>query len=77
MDQRSHDTEMFADAGTERCLALAEGPIPAPRPERHLHVRVPALAMTRPGLLRGYLLTNSFVSQVGCDLQATGCKSWA
>jgi hypothetical protein len=22
MDQRSRDTEMFADAGTERCLAL-------------------------------------------------------
>ena len=31
-------------------------------PERHLHVRVPALSMTRPRSLRGYLLTNSFVN---------------
>src|SRR5918996_6652958 len=33
-----------------------------PRPERHLHVRVPALSMTRPRSLRGALLTNSFVT---------------
>ena len=32
-----------------------------PRLERHLHVRVPALSMTRPRSLRGTLLTNSFV----------------
>src|ERR671919_435953 len=32
-----------------------------PRPERHLHVRVHALSMTRPRSLRDYLLTNSFV----------------
>jgi hypothetical protein len=35
-----------------------------PRPERHLHVPVPALSMTRPRSLRGYLLTNSFVTHV-------------
>src|SRR5918995_1413613 len=35
-----------------------------PRPERQLHVRVPALSMTRPRSLRGYLLTNSFVTQL-------------
>ena len=45
-----------------------------PRPERHLHVRVPALSMTRPRSLRGTLLTNSFVTQekTGC-LDEIGC----
>ena len=36
--------------------------IQQPRPERHLHVHMPALSMTRPRSLRGCLLTNSFVS---------------
>src|SRR5918996_3870105 len=36
--------------------------IPTAPTEHHLHVRVPALSMTRPRSLRGYLLTNSCVS---------------
>src|SRR5688572_6598016 len=62
--------------GSVACRPLVRTPLQGwlfqqPRPERHLHVRVPALSMTRPRSLRGYLLTNSFVSQGGCDLLAT------
>jgi hypothetical protein len=45
-----------------RRFVLSKVVFQQPRPERHLHVRVPALSMTRPRSLRGTLLANFFVS---------------
>jgi hypothetical protein len=62
--------------GSVACRPLPRTPLQGwlfqqPRPERHFNVRVPVLSMTRRRSLRGSLLTNSFVSQVECDRQAT------